>query len=110
MKIAVIDDRTEEITFLTEYLDQYLGERSTSYQMVCFTSGEAFLDHFREGMYAVIFLDAVLDSENMNGMETAKKIREKDPDVMIIFSTNSPDFAIEGYTVGASGYLLKPYS
>ena len=55
MKIAVIDDRTEEITFLTEYLDQYLGERSTSYQMVCFTSGEAFLDHFREGMYAVIF-------------------------------------------------------
>ena len=37
MKIAVIDDRTEEITFLTEYLDQYLGERSTS--CLLYTSG-----------------------------------------------------------------------
>ena len=75
MKIAVIDDRTEEITFLTEYLDQYLGERSTSYQMVCFTSGEAFLDHFREGMYAVIFLDAVLDTEWKRQRRSGKKIR-----------------------------------
>ena len=101
MKIAVIDDRTEEITFLTEYLDQYLGVTIHILSNGVLYVRGSFLDHFREGMYAVIFLDAVLDSENMNGMETAKKIREKRSGCYDqFFSTNSPDFAIEGYTVG----------
>ena len=47
--------------------------------------------------------------KNMNGMETARRLREMKRKGPIVFLTASPDFAIESYEVQASGYLLKPY-
>ena len=43
-------------------------------------------------------------------METARKLRQLQCKVPIIFLTASPDYAIESYEVQASGYLLKPFS
>ncbi len=44
----------------------------------------------------------------LNGMKTAQRIRELDEDVIFIFITSSSQFAVEGYTVDALGYILKP--
>ena len=41
-------------------------------------------------------------------MEAAHYIREKDKRVMIIFITMLTQYAIEGYSVGAFDYVLKP--
>ena len=46
----------------------------------------------------------------MNGIETAKKIRERDSDVIIIFLTSLVQYALEGYDVNAANYLIKPIS
>ena len=46
--------------------------------------------------------------KNMNGMELAKKLRARGCDSVIIFVTGVPDYAIEGYEVGAVRYILKP--
>ena len=46
----------------------------------------------------------------LNGMKTAEKIRELDTDVVIIFITNAPQYAIQGYKVNALDYMLKPIS
>ena len=43
-------------------------------------------------------------------METARKLRQIQCKVPIIFLTASPDYAIESYEVQASGYLLKSFS
>jgi len=43
-----------------------------------------------------------------NGMELAKKIREYDSGATIIFITSSLDFALQGYDVKATHYLMKP--
>ena len=43
-------------------------------------------------------------------METARHIREIDPDCKIIFTTSSTEFAVESYDVNASWYLVKPFS
>ena len=45
---------------------------------------------------------------DMLGMEAAKQIREMDHQVMIIFITMLTQYAIEGYSVGAFDYVLKP--
>ena len=42
------------------------------------------------------------------GIDVAKKIRQKDSRVMIIFITMLTQYAIEGYSVGAFDYVLKP--
>ena len=44
----------------------------------------------------------------MNGMELAKTLRRRGCDAVIIFITGVPDYAIEGYEVGAVRYILKP--
>ena len=44
----------------------------------------------------------------MLGMEAAKRIRQMDNRVMIIFVTMLTQYAIEGYSVGAFDYVLKP--
>lgn len=49
-----------------------------------------------------------IDMPMIDGLETSKKIREKDSDVIIIFVTNLSQFAIQGYKVQALDFLLKP--
>ena len=44
----------------------------------------------------------------LNGMETAREIRKKDQDVVLVFITNMAQYAINGYDVGALDYVLKP--
>lgn len=46
--------------------------------------------------------------EFMDGMSTAKKIRGTDSEVLIVFITNHAQVAIQGYSVEASDFLLKP--
>ena len=41
-------------------------------------------------------------------METARRVRELDKDVIIVFITNMAQYAIGGYAVGALDYVLKP--
>ena len=45
---------------------------------------------------------------DLNGMDTARKLRDLGVKAPIVFLTASPDFALESYEVEASGYLLKP--
>ena len=46
--------------------------------------------------------------KHIDGMEAARKIREKDKEVIIIFITNMAEYAIQGYDVEARGFILKP--
>ena len=44
----------------------------------------------------------------INGMNTARQIRELDKKVEIIFITSLIEYALEGYEVRAYRYLIKP--
>lgn len=59
----------------------------------------------------MILLDISLDQEHgtdtFNGMDVARKIRERS-DAIIIFVTALKEYVFEGYDVGAFHYLLKP--
>ena len=49
-----------------------------------------------------------IDMPGTNGMETAKRIRETDENVTILFITNVAQYAIDGYGIDAVDYILKP--
>ena len=42
-------------------------------------------------------------------MQVAEALRRDDKESLLVFTTSSKDFAIQGYAVKASGYLVKPY-
>ena len=44
----------------------------------------------------------------VNGMDTARELRQADTAVRLVFLTSSPEFALESYEVRAFDYLLKP--
>ena len=74
--------------------------------MIFFTSGLEFCsDDNNLQQYDIIFLD--IGMKEMNGMETAYAIREKNQNVDIVFITIMMDYALEGYRVDAVRYILK---
>ena len=46
--------------------------------------------------------------EGTNGIETAKKLRERDGDTILIFITAIREYVFEAFDVAAFHYLLKP--
>lgn len=61
----------------------------------------------RNGFH-IIILDIYMP--NMTGIDLAYSIRERKDQCEIIFLTNSPNHAIEAFTLNAAHYLLKPYT
>lgn len=108
--IVVCDDVEIERLLLKEILCQYFEEINEEVSIVEYDSGETLIADVEEGYIAMdlLFLDIYM--KKLNGMETARKLRQIQCKVPIIFLTASPDYAIESYEVQASGYLLKSFS
>lgn len=106
-KIALIDDREEDRAYLTALVRRWGAERGHRVALSAFPSAEAFLFRFEEEKdFGVLLLDIEMDG--MNGVELAKKVRETDETVQIVFVTGFSEFLSEGYEVSALHYLLKP--
>ena len=105
MHIAIIEDMIKNTEILQNYLQQYGRETNTPIQIASFQNGMDFITDYHP-VWDLILLD--IEMPLMNGIETARKIRQMDPDVLIIFITCMAQYAIEGYSVRALDYVLKP--
>ncbi len=104
-RIAIVEDEERIQKQLTEYIHRYGSEQERKFNIVIFSDGDEILDEYRTN-YDIIFLD--IQMKRLDGMETAKKIRELDKEVHIVFITNMAQYAIQGYSVDATGFVLKP--
>jgi len=104
LKVALCDDTPEDIFKLGMLLESILPEAAVD----CYESGEHLLQQFSSGRYQVVFLDIYM--KELTGMETARCLRELDTHCQIVFTTASPDFALESYRVRSAHYLVKPIS
>jgi len=105
LKIAVVDDEKVYIDQIQEYIRQYSAEKKREIQTETFCDGSALLENYSP-RFDIILLD--IEMGKLNGMETAREIRKKDQDVVLVFITNMAQYAINGYDVGALDYVLKP--
>lgn len=106
MRIAVCDDNRSELEHLQRLLDEYKNIRGLSIDCQVFESGVDLLFYMKGGEYDIIFLDIIM--AGMNGIETAREIRDLDKNVKLGFLSSSSEFAVDSYSVRAGFYLLKP--
>ena len=102
MNIAIVDD---EPVFLKQLHNRLREIKIPDCVIHEFTSGRELLSSYVKGMYEVIILD--VEMPDLNGLQTAERIRHIDDSVIISFLTNYAEFAVQGYDVGAFRYILK---
>lgn len=111
IKAAIVDDEPMAAALLKQNLDrlsdelQQSAEEKVEFELFIFKSGVDFLTNYVP-KYDVVFMDVKMS--DMDGMVVAKKLREVDKSVMLIFVTNMADKAVNGYLVDAFDFLVKP--
>lgn len=106
--IAICDDEILQVKSLYHTISRYFELKGHTYKIDKFNSGELLLNSLQEKYYDVIFLD--IEMNGLNGIETAKRIRNNHKKSIIIFITAYSDFVFQGYEVQALNYILKPYN
>lgn len=103
IRIAICEDEKEMRDLIENHLHNILKNRE--YKIEKYSSGEELLQSNIKDI-DILLLDIQMDQ--INGMDTARKIREVDNKMEIIFLTSLIDYVQEGYEVRAYRYLLKP--
>lgn len=103
--IVICEDDILQRELVVRYLKQIFNDLELEYELIEFSSGEELLSNYPDKV-DILFLDIQMDK--LTGMDTARKIREFDSNVEIVFTTAILDYIHEGYEVRAYRYLLKP--
>ena len=102
--ILVVDDEESILETLTGILED------EGYEVISASSGEGALNKFSETVPDVVLLDVWM--ADMDGIETLKKIREKNSNASIIMISghSNIDTAVHAIKLGAYDFLEKPLS
>ncbi len=105
IRVAIVEDDAAEQARIREYLAWLSQRENIPLEAEHFASGLAFVMSGMKG-FDIVLMD--IDMPGMNGMETARALRKVDAAVILIFVTNMAQFAISGYEVDATDFILKP--
>ena len=106
LKIAICDAEQSFGERLEKLISSYMNERGEVCIINRFLSGMEFLNQGSNiAAYHIVFLD--IHMKQLNGIETAKRIRLFREDTYVIFVASSDNYALDGYKVNAFRYLLK---
>lgn len=107
MKVLMCDDQKEFLIRLEKVLDNILSDMKITFYLISFTDPEEALKYLSEYMdIDIVFMDILL--EDKNGYEIAKQMRTIAPKSKIIFLSSTTAYALKGYTIRATRYLVKP--
>ncbi len=110
--IAIVEDEVENREQIRDFIEQYSREKNVPVSTRLFEDAPSLLQVIRgkagadSQVFDIIFFD--IDMPVLNGMEAAELVRKVDENVVIVFITNLKHYAIQGYSVGALDYVLKP--
>lgn len=107
INIAIVDDEKIQVELLENYVQSWAYEKNIRVIIETFYSAESFdFSWSMDKKYHTILLD--IQMPGLSGIELAKKIREENHMINIIFITAVTDYIQEGYDVSAINYLIKP--
>lgn len=105
MKIAICEDDKEQQQFIESLLKE--NKKYNDIEIRLFDSGEELIDAYQSGqVFSIIFLD--MQMKELNGIETGQYLRKYDKKAIIIIITSILEYAMDGYSINAFEFILKP--
>ncbi len=104
-RIAVVEDAAFDQKLLLEYLQHYQEKEKVSFQIDIFEDGAELISDYPKGLDILL---ADIAMERLDGMKMARLVRRKDERVVIIFVSNMIHYCIQGYSVEALDFIVKP--
>lgn len=101
MNAIALDDEPPALEVLQSFCDQTEGIDLKK----TFTRSDEALKYLKKYPTDLLFLD--INMPSISGIDFFKKVPHK---IMVIFTTAYSEFAVEGFTLNATDYLLKPFS
>lgn len=107
-RLAICEDDPRERQSLESLCREILQKRGIPGEVASYPSTEALDSSLQEGRgpFDLLLLD--IQMAGINGMEFAKRLRDRGDEVRILFITGAAEYALEGYQVNPIHYLLKP--
>ena len=109
INIVIYEDEEKDADALRLLIEKYFLEINCTGNITIYKNGDAFLEDFAANKLndvKIVFLDIFMPGTN--GIDTARKLREKDKNMVVIITTTSKNHGLEGYSVDALQYLVKP--
>lgn len=104
--IIIVEDDNLDANNLISCIKKYGDEKEEEFSVTRYSNVQSFIDAYNDA--DIVFLDIAMPG--IDGMTAAKMLREKDNDVTIVFVTNMLQMAINGYSVRAFDFIIKPVS
>jgi len=102
MNIVYFDASQEDANHFTEICRDISSVRTVTH----IDNPSELLEYL--GDNSVDFVFSEINHGSLNGLEFLSEIRRVSPSVRVVYVTNTPEYAIDAFEVGASGYILKP--
>lgn len=106
IKIGICDDEKANQETIKSYLKK--ANKDEDREIDTFDDGKSLLEGHKIKKYDLIFMDVEMPGET--GIVTAQKIREIDENVVFIFISAYPKYALDTYELKAFWFLEKPVS
>ncbi len=107
MKVLVCDDEKLFLNKISQDLRCIGQELDINFSLILSRSEKEFWDIYKKDPdIDIVFMDILLGNEN--GYQIASRLREANRKIKIIFLTAITKYAIKGYEIGATRYLVKP--
>lgn len=100
MQIAICDDEKSIRELIGNKVLQQFPEADIDF----YSSGDELL--LSDKPIDILFLD--IQMSGRNGMETARELRKKDKNTILIFETAAEEYVFQAFDVGAFHYIVKP--
>ena len=94
IRIGVVEDDPASCQLVLDYLNRYQQENDEQFTVSVFDDGARIVEKYTP-VYDILLLD--IEMSEMDGMAAARRIRERDDKVVIVFITAAPQYAISGY-------------
>lgn len=105
-KIAICEDDEKYIHILQKYILETKQISDNQVQFFCFESGERLINHLEKD-FDLVFMD--MQMSGMSGYETARKLREYNKNLLLVFCSGAVEPTSEVFKVTPFRYLQKKF-